>query len=140
MGTEKTEVTGLAGSLPAGAADAERFLAMGKRKRKVEEVRVKDEDGTEEVFHVKTISGDARDELEEALRVQKGKKQSVSFKQFRARVVCAAMCTVEGKSLFSERDVPQVGDLPNVALEAIFDAAMKLNGLKADAVEEAEGN
>lgn len=113
-----------------------------KKKARVEPVTIKDADGSEETYHVRTISAREQGALESSLRLKdrRGNVVGVDQDQVRGRVVAACVCTPSGVPLCGQSDVGLLGDLPNVALHAIYEAAMKLNGLSGSSVEEEEKN
>jgi hypothetical protein len=80
--------------------------------------------------YVREISGRDRDRFEASL-VDKSKPEM--FDNARARFVAIVACDAAGKPLFSDADVAQLGELSAAALDRIFDAGRKLNGMLAEA-------
>lgn len=88
---------------------------------------------------VRTMGGDARDawELSNArLRKAAGGDNLASMAGIRARLAAAAMCDEQGESLFSVDDVVRLGRKSGAALDRVFDAARKINGMGDDEVAE----
>lgn len=93
---------------------------------------------------VKTLTGSERDQFEaDSVKVSTGRKgqtqQTVSA-NIRARLV--AMCAVDeqGQLLFDRADVMKLGQKSAAALERVFDACARLNGMSDEDVAELEGN
>lgn len=86
--------------------------------------------------YVRTMTGAERDAFEVSI-VAPGAEKYVNL---RARVV--ALCAVDeaGRRLFSDEDVVRLGDKSAAALEAVFDAASKLNAITPEDVAELEKN
>lgn len=57
-----------------------------------------------------------------------------------ARLITLAACDVKGKRLFNDDDWAKVNDLPLPPVLRIFRAAMELNNIADDDVEEIAGN
>lgn len=89
---------------------------------------------------VREMSGAERDAFEESMVVQRGKSREVNLKNLRARLVAFTVCGEDGKRLFSERDIEELGELSAAALNRVWDVARKLSGMSDDDVEELAGN
>jgi hypothetical protein len=61
-------------------------------------------------------------------------------KMFRARLVVACCCDEQGRPMFSESDVHSLNQRPLAQVEPIVDAAMRLNGMRAEDAGLAEKN
>lgn len=85
---------------------------------------------------VKELSGHERDRWELlSYQAAKGTVQDVS-----ARLLVFAICDAEGKTLFTEDDVPSLSALSGAALNRLWDAALKLNRIGEKDVEDIAGN
>lgn len=88
---------------------------------------------------VRTMGGDDRDawELSNArLRKQAAGDNLASMAGIRARLCAAAMCDENGERLFTLADVLALGRKSGAALDRVFDAARKINGMGDDEVSE----
>lgn len=103
---------------------------LGAADFKVEEVPVPEWGGS--VF-VRTLSAGERDRWE--LYLLEGKREDV-----RATLAARAACDAEGKLLFEPADIKALSAKSAAALSRIFDAAIKLNKVSKDDVEELEKN
>lgn len=89
---------------------------------------------------IKSLTGAERDQYEaESVKTNKGKRE-VNMANMRARLI--AMCAVDeaGQLLFTRADVMKLGQKSAIALERVFDAAAKLNGMSDEDVDELAGN
>lgn len=91
--------------------------------------------------YVRTISGAERDQYEtEGISLKTGKLQREAVETTRARLV--ALCAVgeDGKRLFNPSDVMGLARKSARALDRVFEAAARLNGIRKEDVEELRGN
>jgi hypothetical protein len=84
--------------------------------------------------HVREMSGAERDAWE-ALAFGDDKKGNL-----RATLAVACLCDETGKRLFVDEDAGSLGATSAVALQRIFDAAMRINKLRKDDYEDAAKN
>lgn len=96
--------------------------------------------GNDVVVHVRVLSGTERDAFEDASIVRKGKKREMSLLDARARLVVAAACDASGTPLFRLGDEKWLTRKSGVPLTRIFNAAVKLNAISGEDVEELVGN
>jgi len=102
--------------------------------RHFEEVPVPEWGG---VVRVSTITGAARDRFETGVRSDNGK---MNLANVRARLVAVACVDDKGNLIFSDSDVMALGEKSAVALDRVFDVAMKLAGLRPQDVDELTEN
>jgi ABC-type branched-subunit amino acid transport system ATPase component len=96
---------------------------------KHEDVEVPEWGGT---VTVRTFTGDERDKFEASLIGPDGKAKA-TLAGVRAKLVSLTVIDEKGELLFSEADVGKLGRKSAKALDRVFSAAQKLNGLsKAD--------
>lgn len=107
---------------------------LGKRRGKVEEIKVPEWGGT--VF-VREITASERDAFEAGSLDKKGGARMANI---RARLAVLTLSDSEGKRLFADADTHQLGELPASAMDRIFEASMRLNRLTKDDVDELEKN
>jgi hypothetical protein len=86
-------------------------------------------------YFVRELSADLRDVFESYLAKNKDGSPE-GYAGFRARLVAQSLCDAEGKLVFTDADVKQLGDCPADELDPYVEAAIKLNGLNAKAAEE----
>ena len=82
--------------------------------------------------YVRSMTGPQRDRFE------------LMFKEdrtgIRAYVACVCVCDENGERIFSDAEIGVLKTKNAAALDAIFDVATRLSGMKADSVEAAEKN
>lgn len=96
---------------------------------KTEKVEVPEWGG--DVF-IRTMSGAERDDFEGSLI--RGKKTNLA--NIRAKLCALVVVDAEGKKLFSEKDVSALGRKSAKALDRVFTATQKLNGISPEDVED----
>lgn len=110
--------------------DKAAILAAAKKPPKMEEVDIPDL-GT--VF-VKVMSSRERDKWEEF-----NSKNGV-FKSFRPRLMIATVCNADGSPMFTDAELPELGELPSTVVDPIWEVAKRINGLTPDDVKALEKN
>lgn len=86
---------------------------------------------------VKALTGKERDEYEAGMTVRKGADiKDLNLVNVRARLVALAMVDEQGKRLFSDAEVFDLGRKSAAALSRVFDVARKLSGISEEDVEE----
>ena len=85
---------------------------------------------------IRVISGAARDQLDMFLAgIVDARGNVVNVAGLRAKVCVLACCDEAGEPMFTEKDVPVLLAKNSLALDRVYRAAAKLNGLGKDAVE-----
>jgi hypothetical protein len=110
--------------------DREQFL--GAQFARAEQVTLPNGAGN---VYVRVMSGAERDKFS-AERERAGKVDPNGMGYF----VCLVLSDADGNRILKSSDVKSVMEKPAAVLDAIIDAAMKLNGMADDAVEDAEKN
>ena len=134
--TVKEDLTG-----GAAASGAKRFLGrdaiLAAVDMATEEVYVPEWDAS---VRIKTLTGAERDYFESSIIRRDGKVVSQNLQNVRARL--CALCIVDeaGQRVFGEEDEYALGRKSGAALERIFAAAQRLNGLRDEDVEETAKN
>ena len=131
----KEDRTGGAGG--AGGAGAKRLLGRDAILAAVDMA-------TEEVYvpewgasvRVKTLTGAERDYFEASIIRREGKVVSQNLQNIRARLCALCIVDADGQRVFGEEDEFALGRKSGAALERIFAAAQRLNGLRDEDVEE----
>lgn len=87
---------------------------------------------------VRMLTGGERDAFEASTLTRKGKTFETNLVNMRARLVALTTVDESGARLFSEADVAALATKSAAALNRVFMAAQKLNGLTEEAAAEAE--
>ena len=82
---------------------------------------------------IKAMTAGERDAFEVAHTKSKDK-------DFRARLAAATVCDAVGQLLFGPGDIPALSALPASVLEPIVQAAVEVNQLSSQAIEDLKGN
>lgn len=85
---------------------------------------------------VRTMTGAERDTFESEITGKKG----VNRDNIRAKLLARVLINEEGKRLFSDNDIADLGDKSGNVLDRLFGIAQNLNGIGAKDVEELEKN
>ncbi|KKL51963.1 hypothetical protein LCGC14_2290240 [marine sediment metagenome] len=97
--------------------------------------------GWPEVLWVRTLTGAERDSWEAGIvNLGPGEDKSYNLKNIRARFVSMVACEKSGNRIFDNGDVAALGTKSAQALDLIFDAGQKLNGIRDDDLEGLAGN
>ncbi len=91
-------------------------------------------------LHVRVLSGAERDAWEATIVETRGKDRVVNLRNIRARLAALCCCDAAGKRMFTDAQAEALGRKSARALERIFSAARKVNGLSEEDVEELAGN
>ncbi len=78
---------------------------------------------------VRTISGSERDRFEQETMQFNSGNRTVNLIDIRARFCVLCLVDEAGKRLFNESEIRRLGQKSGKALDRVFDAAQKLNGL-----------
>jgi hypothetical protein len=100
--------------------------------KKMIEVQVPEWGG---VVAIRVMTGTERDKFESEFV---GGSKSVEM--VRAKLVAKCLCDENGERLFSEADIPQLGEKSAAVLDRLFSECMKLNRFTKDDVEEMAKN
>lgn len=111
----------------------------------VDDLRTVDVDvrewGKDVQVRLRTLTGGERDKFEaDSMKTNKKGAPEMNLVNMRARLV--ALCAVDesGKRMFADSEVTKLGAKSAMAINRLFDAARKLNGMtEADVEELAEG-
>lgn len=88
---------------------------------------------------IRSLTASQRDALLQST-VDKATGNISRFTNIRARTVALAVCDSKGQRLFSDGQVEALGRKNSSAIEKVFQAIQKLNGLTPEEVEEMSGN
>ncbi len=81
-----------------------------------------------------------RDHLERSLVQTKGKEVQTNMENIRAKMAAISIRDEDGKRIFSESDIHELGRKSAAALDRIFDVAQRLSGVSKQDVEELSKN
>lgn len=98
-----------------------------------EDVEVPEWGGT---VRVRMMTGAERDSFEDSLTQTKGKNVKTNLANLRARLVARTVVDEDGKRLFTDAEAGVLGQKSAAALDRVFEAARKLNGMTEKDVEE----
>lgn len=121
----------------SGSKALTRADVLGAQDGRREAVEVPEWGGT---LWVRTLTASERDAFEASLvRVRAGKIEPNNANQ-RGRFVALCATDEAGQRLFTDDDAGQIGDRAAPAVERVYEAALRLNGMRAKDVEDARGN
>jgi hypothetical protein len=78
---------------------------------------------------IRTLTGGERDRFE-------GRQSKDPFTDVRARLAVLCLVDEQGLNLFTEADIPALSAKSSKALDRVFAASVKLNGISKEDVEE----
>lgn len=81
-----------------------------------------------------------RDHLEKGLIQTKGKDVQTNLENIRAKLAVICVRDEDGKRIFNEADIHELGRKSASALDRIFDVAQRLSGLSTRDIEELSKN
>jgi len=115
-----------------------RSQILGAEDIKREKVSVPEWGGAE--FYITTITGAERDQFEQSMVTGKGKKRDVSVINARAKLLTLAIVDDDGKRIFSDADVANLGAKSAAVLSRLYDVAARLNGITDEEIDDLEKN
>lgn len=102
-----------------------------------EEVHIPEWKGS--VF-VRGLTAGQRDKWENLSVTVKGKTREVTTNHLRARLAVMACVDGDGKLLFTEADIPQLGRKSSRAIDRIYEVAARLSGISDDDLDDVVKN
>jgi len=85
---------------------------------------------------VRGLTGTDRDRLEASAVTQNGNNLALNLNNIRAKLVSMSVVNEDGKRLFTDSDIKDLGRKNAAALERVYDVAQRLSGMgKADVSE-----
>lgn len=87
--------------------------------------------------YVRTMSGTDRDAFESSLIARDGAKEA-RMENVRARLVALTLCDKTGTRLFEDSDIAALGRKSARALDRVFAAAQRLNGIGIEQADTAK--
>lgn len=90
--------------------------------------------------YVRTMTGTERDAFEQSIIETDGENIKMNFVNIRAKLCASTIVDEEGNRLFEEKDIAELGKKSAAALNHIFTAAQKLNGISKDDIKELAKN
>lgn len=91
-------------------------------------------------INVRSLTGAERDDYEQGLVRSRGPDPDANLKNVRAQLIVAAAVDDAGQKLFEAEDVEALGRKSARALNRVWEAASRLNGIGDDAVAELAKN
>jgi len=98
-----------------------------------EKVEISEWDGE---VNVKSLTGKERDQFEESIFQQKGKKMERNFKNLRAKLVALTVIDDNGDLIFAQKDIEALGAKNASALDKVFSVAQRLSGLTKEDIDD----
>lgn len=89
---------------------------------------------------VRSLTGAERDAFEATLVREIDGKRVPDMVNLRAKLLAATVVDEEDRQIFSTEDLVALGRKNALVIDRVFTVAQRLNGMSADAVEEAEKN
>ena len=87
--------------------------------------------------YAKGMTGSERDRFETSIIMVDGKSnQKLNLADMRAKLCALAICDEDGKKLFTQADIKELGKKSAAALQRVFKVAQRLSGLTDDDVNE----
>lgn len=111
---------------------------LAAKDKKMVEVTVPewlDEKGEPGVVNLRVLTGTERDRFESEFV---GGNKSVEM--VRAKLVAKCLCDADGTRLFTEQEIPALGEKSAAVLDRLFSECMKLNRFTKEDVEDLAGN
>ena len=81
------------------------------------------------------LTGTERDQMTKLLMIQKGDSTELNLENHSAKLCSLAIRDEEGKRLFSEKDIEELGKKNGTALQRVFVVAQRLSGLDKETIE-----
>lgn len=103
----------------------------------IEEIQLPELGGS--VF-VKGMTAKDRSAFEKQFQTPSGKTNKVKLAEVRERIVVATVCDESKAPLFTEADIPAIGEMPAVVIERLVTVAQRLCGMTNQDVESLAGN
>lgn len=85
---------------------------------------------------VRSLTAAERDDFEQSLIDQRGKRNKMDLRNARARLIVRTVVDDKGELMFNEGDVGMLGTKNAAAVDRIFEVAQKLAGLSDDDMDE----
>lgn len=90
---------------------------------------------------IKSLTGAQRDAFETTIYIGKGDDREINTQMLRAKLAAVSIVDSEThERLFSETEITLLGQKSARALQRVFNAAQRINGMTAEDVEELMGN
>lgn len=103
----------------------------------IETVKVPEWDGE---VNVRTMTGTERDKFETSLIDSKGNDITRNTTNLRAKLLSLCIVDKDGKRLFNDKEISDLGGKSAKALDRLFAVAQKLNGIGVEDVEDLTKN
>jgi hypothetical protein len=89
---------------------------------------------------LRSLTGAERDAFEATLVKEVDGKRAPDMENLRAKLLAATIVDEDDRQIFNAYDLAALGRKSAVALDRVFAVAQRLNGMSADAVEDAVKN
>lgn len=85
---------------------------------------------------VRTLTGTERDLFEADTIIKRDNDVCLNYDNFRAKLCVRTIVDTDGKRLFEDKDAIVLGNKSAAALDRVFEVAQRLNGLRAQDIDE----
>ncbi len=89
---------------------------------------------------VRMMTGTERDAFEASIFDSKGKDSKINLKNLRAKLIVLTTIGDDGKKIFTDADIENVGAKSAKALDRVFAVAQRINGIGQKEVDELTKN
>jgi hypothetical protein len=90
----------------------------------------------ENTVYVRSLNGTGLDAYQGSRVKLVDNKVQLVHENTRARLLALTLCDEQGKLMFTEEDIEELGAKNAAALDVIFEAAQRMNGLRPQDLEE----
>lgn len=87
---------------------------------------------------VRQMTASERDRFEARLFVGDGATRTINQDNLRAKLCALCIVDEQGKRMFEDADIAALGGKSAAALNRVFDVAQRINGMGAEAVDDAK--
>lgn len=84
---------------------------------------------------VRGMTAKSRTAFEKQFQLSNGKPNKTKIAEIRERLVVACVCGEDGNTLFTEADIPSIGEMPASVIERLVGVSQKLCGMTQQDVE-----
>lgn len=89
---------------------------------------------------IRCLTGAERDAFEGDVTSTNGSNVTINYRNMRAKLLARCLVGEDGRRLFKESEVVELGKKSSKVITRLFDEARKLSGMTAEDVEELAGN
>jgi hypothetical protein len=122
---------------PLPLLDRSSFLAIARKPRTIKLIEIA---GYGRI-HIRALTTAERDQLEaKFVKTGKGGRQKIDTVDMRAKTIQMGACHADGSLMFTVNDIPEIGKIPAIINDEVYNGIIKLSRMDADALEDEEKN